>query len=125
MKSQDPMKPQGTWEVRRRIGIPALVHAADALTVERHLNALAGVRKALGDMARRRVEVRYDASEVDYRTVAQRLEAIGFPPDDGRWSRFKGGLFQFLDTNARNNAHAPPPACCNKPPRTATRSRRR
>jgi hypothetical protein len=28
------MKPTGTWEVRRRIKVPALVQAADAMAVE-------------------------------------------------------------------------------------------
>ena len=117
MKRQDPMKPVGVWEVRRRITIPALVQAADASTVERAVSALSGVCKVVADGDRHWVDVRYDSSRSDYQEIEAALKNAGFPPLDSWWSRFKGRLFQYSDTNARDNAHAPPPACCNKPPK--------
>ena len=117
MKTQDPMKPVGTWEVRRRINIPALVHAADALAVESAVSALSGVRKVATDVGKHQFVVRYDASQLGFQSIVEVLENTGFPPLDSWWSRLKGNWFQFTDTNARDNAKAPPPACCNKPPR--------
>ena len=117
MKTQDPMKPAGTWEVRRRIKIPALVHAADAMAVERAVGALSGVRKVATDVDKHQVDVRYDASQSAYQAIVEVLENAGFPPLDNWWSRVKGNWFQYTDTNAMDNAKAPPPACCNKPPR--------
>ena len=35
MKIRDPMKPVGVWDVRRRINISTLVHAEEAIAVER------------------------------------------------------------------------------------------
>ncbi|QYZ67438.1 MAG: hypothetical protein OI74_13620 [Gammaproteobacteria bacterium (ex Lamellibrachia satsuma)] len=116
-KAQDPMKPVGTWEVRHRIKIPALVHAADAMVVERAVSALPGVCKVATDVEKHQVIVRYDATQSAYQVIADVLENTGFPPLDSWWSRFKGNWFQFSDTNARDNANAPPPACCNKPPK--------
>lgn len=117
MKSQDPMKPIGTWEVRRRIKVPALVHAADVIAVERAVRKLSGVRRMASDVEKHQVVVRYDASQSSYQAIVEVLENTGFPPLDNWWSRFKGNLYQYTDTNARDNAHAPPPACCNKPPK--------
>jgi copper chaperone CopZ len=117
MNMQDSMRPVGTWEVRRRIKIPALVHAADAMAVERVVSALSGVRKVAADVDKQEVVVRYDASQSAYQMIVEVLENIGFPPLDNWWSRFKGNWFQYSDTNARDNANAPSPACCNKPPR--------
>ncbi|MBL3618772.1 MAG: cation transporter, partial [gamma proteobacterium endosymbiont of Lamellibrachia anaximandri] len=60
MKTQDSLKPVGTWEVRHRIKIPALVHAADAMVVERAVSALPGVCKVAADVEKHQVIVRYD-----------------------------------------------------------------
>jgi copper chaperone CopZ len=117
MKVRDPLKPRGTWEVRRRIKIPALAHAADAMAVERAVSALSGVRKVATDVDRHQVIVRYDASQTAYQMIVEVLERTGFPPLDNWWSRVKGNWYQFSDTNARDNAKAPPPVCCNKPPK--------
>ncbi len=117
MKTKDPMKPEGVWEVRRTIKIPALGHAADARAVERALGQLPGVRRMATDVEKRQVVVRYDATGLDYRSIGRALEEVGFPPLDNWWSRFKANWFQFSDTNARDNAGARPSACCNKPPK--------
>jgi copper chaperone CopZ len=117
MKKQDPLKPTGTWEVRHRIKIPALVNEADAIAVERAVSTLSGVRKVATDLEKHQLILRYDASQTGYQVVLEALENIGFPPLNNWWSRFKGGWFQFADTNASDNAKAPPPSCCNKPPK--------
>ena len=117
MKPRDPLKPAGAWEVRRRIRIPALADAADAAAAESALGRLPGVRGVAADARTRQVAVRYDASRTAYREIAAALESAGFPPAGNWWGRLRGGWYQFSDTNARENAQAPPPACCNKPPR--------
>jgi len=117
MNNPARMKPNGTWEVRRRIKIPALGHAADTMAIERELGALSGVRTVAADVAEHQVTVLYDTSVLDYRSIEDGLQNIGFPPSDTWWSRFKGGWFQYSDTNAKENAHARPSACCNKPPK--------
>jgi len=117
MNTQDPMKPVGVWEVRRRIKVPALVHAADAMAVEHAVSALSGIRKVATYVDKHLVMVRYDASQSAYQAIVEVLECAGFPPLDNWWSRLKGNWFQYSDTNARSNANEPPPACCNKPPK--------
>jgi len=117
MSKRQPLKPTGAWEVRRRIKIPALGHAADAMALERVLGDLGGVCGVAADVERRRITVVYDATGTDFRTIEEALENTGFPPLDNRWSRFKARWFQYSDTNARGNANARPSPCCNKPPK--------
>jgi hypothetical protein len=54
---------------------------------------------------------------MDYLTVVRLLEEQGFPPSNNWWARVKASWFQFTDSNARENANLPPPACCNKAPK--------
>ena len=115
--TQDSTKPVGTWEARRRIKIPALAHAADAMVVEHAVSTLSGVRKVVTDVDKQQIVVRYDASQLAYQAIVEILKTAGFPPLDSWWSRVKGNWYQFSDTNARDNAKAPPPVCCNKPPK--------
>jgi len=117
MKTQDPLKPVGTWDVKRRIKLPALIHAADILTVERAVSALPGVRGLAGDLEKQQLVVRYDASLSSYQAIENILENTGFPPLDNWWNRVKRSWYQYTDTNARENAVTPPPTCCNKPPK--------
>lgn len=117
MRKRDSMKPAGTWEVRRRIRIPALGHAADAMAVEHALGEVTGILKVAADVAKRQVSVLYDAIGSDYRSIVTALEEAGFPPLDNGWSRLKADWYQYSDTNARENANARPSACCNKPPK--------
>ena len=65
MKMQDPMKPVGVWEVRRRIKIPTLVHAADTMELEHTIGVLSGVRMVATDVEKHCLIVRYDASQID------------------------------------------------------------
>jgi copper chaperone CopZ len=111
------MKPTGTWEVRRAIKVPALVQPADAMAVERAVSALSGVRKVATDLEKQQVVVRYDASQSAYQTIVEALEGSGYPPLKNWWGRVKGNWYQFTDANIRDNANAPLPACCNKPPK--------
>ena len=92
MKTQDSTKPVGTWEVRRRIKVPALVHDADAMAVERFLGPLPGMRKVAADAARQQVVVLYDITGADFQTIVASLEDVGFPPLDNWWSRRKDEL---------------------------------
>jgi copper chaperone CopZ len=111
------MKTSGPWEVRRRIKIQSMGHAADGMAVERALSDLPGIMNVAAEVEKSRVVVRYNASRQNYRNIVETMEKTGFPPLDSWWTRFKGNWYQFSDDNARDNAKAPPPACCSKPPK--------
>lgn len=117
MKSQDRLKPEGTWEVLRHIKIPGLNHSAGAVAVEAILGDMPGIRKTSSNLATHSLSVRYDASQLNYHAITDALKNAGFPPLDTWWTRIKGGFYQYADTNARDNAKAPAPACCNKSPK--------
>ena len=90
MKTQDPTKPTGTWEVRRRIKIPASTNAADAMAVGA-VSALTGVCKVATDVDKHQVVVRYDASRSAYQGIVEALKNAGFPPLDN-WRPIYGQL---------------------------------
>ena len=115
-KSQSP-QPAGVWAVSRKVRIPSLSHEADGVTLARALEATDGVKRVTPHLAHRRLEICYDASVIDYRTLVKAMEAHGFPPAGNWLARLKGNWYQFTDSNARENANLPPPACCNKAPK--------
>ncbi|MEJ2453463.1 MAG: heavy-metal-associated domain-containing protein [Candidatus Thiodiazotropha sp.] len=117
MKARESLKPSGPWEVRRRIRLPSLSHQADALAVEGVISALPGVVTAVADVEKQRLDIRYDASRLNYLRIVEALEQTGFPALVSWWSRMKSNWYRFTDETARENANVPPSACCNKPPR--------
>ncbi|WP_273439966.1 heavy-metal-associated domain-containing protein [Sedimenticola selenatireducens] len=117
MKSKHQLKPVGTWEVLRRVGVSITNHSDNSLAVDDVVSQVTGVKNIVLDNDARELWVLYDASQVDYQAIVQALTEAGFPPIDNWWTRFKGSIYQYSDTNARVNAKAPPPACCNKSPK--------
>jgi hypothetical protein len=125
MKTIDPLKPVGAWEVRRRIKIPALVHEADAIVAERTLGALRGILKVRADLGKHKIEVRYDITASDFRTIADALAEVGLPHPNNWWWRYKANQLQYLDTNGRDNANTPAPPCCSNPKGICHQQRRK
>ena len=81
------------------------------------LEATSGIEYVLFDTGEDNLFVEYDPIKIVYSNIEEIL-------DDQQVNRacgFKQGLlsiwYDYLDTTARDNALAPPPACCNKPPR--------
>jgi hypothetical protein len=85
------------------------------MAVERLLQSMPGIRSVAADATRQQVVVLYDVTGTDYLTILAKLEDAGFPPLDNWWSRRKMHWYQFTDRNGRENAKAPPAACCSKP----------
>ena len=81
------------------------------------LEATSGMENVLFNTSENNLFVEYDPIKIVYSNIEKIL-------DDQQVNRthgFKQGLlsiwYDYLDTTARDNALAPPPACCNKPPR--------
>ena len=105
----------GDWEVKRCFTLPAMAQESDAQAIAERLGRLSGVRGTSADIGRHRLTVVYDFTQTDCRAVLAALEEIGFPAADNRWARFKTWLYQYLDTNGRDNANAPAVPCCSNP----------
>ncbi len=63
------------------------------------------------------VEVEYDQCKVSYQQLCEHLQQQGFTLKAGWLDKLKMQWLDYIDTTARENASAPPPACCNKPPK--------
>jgi hypothetical protein len=117
MPKQNIRQETGAWEVRRRFKIPALTQAEDSSELDRSLCRIPGLHQAQIDPRRQRLEVWYDVRRVSYQQILTVLTNAGFPPRNGWWFRRKQSWYRFTEANDRENAKAPPAACCNKPPK--------
>lgn len=116
-KLHEMKQPAGTWEVVRKLKILGLNSPDDGHVAEESIRNIPGVLEVTTDIDNHILAVRYDASQIDYLSIIGVLKEANYPIVDNWWSRIKGSLFQYSDTNARDNAKVPPPACCNKPPK--------
>jgi len=116
MKSPRQLKPTGTWEVLRRIRI-SKADADNFIAAKNTVNKLAGVNNIVLERDTSVFLVLYDASQVNYKTIVRALSDADYCPVDNWWVRLKSNLYQYSDSNARDNAKAPAPACCNKSPK--------
>ena len=98
---------QSAWLVKRRFHVtPA------SRRVEQLPDVLDMVWSSKGD----RLYLSYDIRTTDYLTILNQLSSIGIIVRQTFWSRLLGKFHQYSDRIGRENASAPPAACCNKPP---------
>ena len=91
----------GAWEVKRRFRLPGLSHPRDAQVITEWLGRLPGVLATEPDVGRRRLQVVYDITRLDYLQVLEALEQTGFPVAASRWERLRANWFQYRDRNRR------------------------
>jgi len=115
-KTEKQRRGESAWRIRRHI---RLAGGAGEELREKAQGALKELRGVVDYEIGRsgRLTVLYDVTQLDYRHLIEALERVGLRPRRGMLDRLRGGLYQYADTNARENAKAPPPPCCNKPPR--------
>ena len=107
-----------TWDVRRVIRLAGALTPEDVADIRQALEALPGMSSSLQvEAGSTQITVVYDASRLDYTVVVTALEEAGFAVAKDWWNGLKARVYQFSDANARDNAKAPSPACCNKPPK--------
>lgn len=119
MTTSNSLRPQGPWEVRRRIIIPGISQHSDVDAVEKILTEISGVRAVRIDESKHTATVRYEVTETDYCALEEALKTAGFESSPGWWARRKANWYQNLDLTGRENAGVRPSPCCNKPPRDA------
>lgn len=81
------------------------------------LNAFPGVNKVLHRRQNSHFEIEYDLLKTSYSDIERILSEQDIYLATGIKNRFLSIWYEHLDNTARDNANAPPPACCNKPPR--------
>jgi hypothetical protein len=114
-----PKETAGAWDVRREISLARPLLEQDIAELTRRLELLPGLKIFEADRGGTRMTVVYDASLLSYGVLTTALEDAGFALAPGWWNAMKIRIHDFTDSNARDNATAPPPACCNKPPKQA------
>ena len=82
----------------------------------------AGIVEA--ELTGKTLRVVYDQQCCSYMDVLDRLSGAGIRIRKGLLFGLKAHWLSYLDSAARQNASAPPPSCCGKPPRGYRASRR-
>lgn len=102
--TEESLKTQGPWEVRREFKIPSISQQKDTKALEEALLQVPGVRAMAFDPSRHRLEVRYDITETDYESIERAAEAVGFSPAGGWLARVRSKWLQNMDVNRRETA---------------------
>ncbi len=117
MKKKPAVETGDSWTVSRNLRLVKPVSEDEAARITEALGSLEGLTGFKIEAGSDRLEVTYNVIKMDYQGLNKTLATLGCPLASGGWSRIKGWFYQFSDTTARDNAKAPPPPCCNKPPR--------
>ena len=105
------------WVVVRKIPVLLQSIPRDEKDLDIVLSSLPGVISVSIDLGKSIVSIEYDVTHIQYKAVLDEIVKSGGSIKDGFWFRWKQGWIEFTETNMRDNAKAPPPACCNKPPK--------
>jgi hypothetical protein len=81
------------------------------------LEATSGIKTVLFDSNENILTVEYDSIKLSYSEIENTLIDQQINQANGIRQKLLSIWYDYLDTTARDNALAPPPACCNKPPR--------
>jgi hypothetical protein len=86
-------------------------------TVSDVLKVTSGVENVLFDSNENILSIEYDFKKISYSQIENILGDQQINRAHGIRQRLLSIWYDYLDTTARDNALAPPAACCNKPPR--------
>ena len=103
--------------VVRQLLLPAMLCDADVAKIVYVLSSECKVIDIHADVDKQMLSLKYDVSQVQYTHILVVLESAGYGIMHGFLSSIKTAWYEFTETNKRDNANAPPPACCNKPPK--------
>ncbi len=81
------------------------------------LEATSGIEYVLFDTSEDSLVIEYDSIKIRYLNIEKILDDQPVNRAHSFKQRLLSIWYDYLDTTARDNALAPPPACCNKPPR--------
>ena len=75
------------------------------------------IKEAAYDSEDHKISIEYDQLLINFTGLLSILSAQGMNYKKGFGFKTRASWYDYLDTTARENASAPPPACCNKPPK--------
>ena len=102
---------------KRKIPVSPGCRQLQARKVAGVLEATSGIENVLFSTGEDNLFVEYDPIKIVYSNIEEILNEQQVNRAYGFKQRLLSIWYDYLDTTARDNALAPPPACCNKPPR--------
>ena len=105
------------WVVKRKISVVFKEKACDDIVLERAIASFPGISYISVDTTKCEITIQYNVTRVRYYQIITEIKKAGASIKGGILSKWKQGWIEFTEINMRENAKAPPPACCNKPPK--------
>ncbi len=99
----------------RRVALAEPLLETTVTAIRERLAAVGGVAWVELSVGEKSLRLAYNTSVLGYRQAVEELEQAGATIDNGRFSRWRGVWYGFVDDNIRENAAANP-TCCSKPP---------
>ena len=103
--------------VVRKILLPAMQTDTDVDNIVHLLTADDKIMEIHVNLDKQLLFVKYDVSQIEYSQLLIILDDAAYPTQRGLLATLKTAWYEFIENNKRDNANAPPPACCNKPPK--------
>lgn len=76
-----------------------------------------GINKVNYNSSDNSLSIEYDQLLINYSGLLALLSELDVNYKKGFGFKLRKNWYDYLDTTVRENAAAPPPACCNKPPK--------
>ena len=103
--------------VKRSFAIRATCSKIQVDQVLDNLDAISGVKSTAFNSQEHYLSIEYDLIKHSYSTLESMLVGLEVLDKKGIRQNLMSFWHEYLDTTQRDNALAPPAACCNKPPR--------
>lgn len=103
--------------VKRHFDIPSLADSQQGDRISRLLENINGVYKVSVNTEKNRLSVWYNILNTGYTALLKLLEDSDISVKQGMLFHIKRNFIEYTEQNMRENAKAPPPLCCNKPPK--------
>ena len=100
--------------LKRQLRLRRPLEADEAMRIRERLEQLEGLEEYR--IEGRQLRLRYDPLKVDLKHILQQLEECRTPLDHHWLQKCLRAWYQYQDEAVCENAGAPPPACCNRPP---------
>ena len=103
--------------VKRSFAIRPTCSKIQVDQVLENLGAIFGIKSTTFNSQEHNLSIEYDLIKRSYFTLENMLVGLNVLRKRGIRQNLMSFWYEYLDTTQRDNALAPPAACCNKPPR--------
>lgn len=99
---------------QRRLSVRGMTCTGCEEKVAGALKKMQGVKRVEADHQNGLIVLEYDLRGVTLADIEAKVEAVGYPPDDGFLSKLKRGWIHYTEENERGNLYNRGGDCCSE-----------